>query len=232
MPFLTKHGDCIVILVVKNKTIPVLSIQSRIYTLRGVQVMLDSDLAELYGVETKHLNKATKRNIERFPVDFMFQLSEQEFESLNNLRFQNVTSSSVHGGRRYLPYVFTEQGVAMLSAILRSDIAVKMSIRIIQVFVSMRRFITTNAQIFTRLNTLENKQIETDKKLDTVLDAIEGKELKPKQGIFYDGQVFDAHKFVSDLVRTATRSIIIIDNYIDDTVLALLVSGLLFQEWI
>ncbi len=206
----------------KKRAIAVSSIQSRIYMFRGVQVMLDSDLAELYGVETKYLNKATKRNIERFPVDFMFRLSEQEFESLNNLRFQNVTSSSVHGGRRYLPYVFTEQGVAMLSAVLKSSTAVKMSIKIINAFITMRKFISTNAQVFKRLDVLEVKQIETDKKIDTVLDALESKEVHPKQGIFYDGQVFDAYKFTVDLIRTAKKTIIVIDNYVDDSVLTLL----------
>jgi len=195
--------------------------KNKIYTIRGVQVMLDSDLAELYGVETKYLNKVTKRNIDRFPLDFMFQLSDSEFNGLN-LRCQIGTSSLIHGGRRYLPYVFTEQGVAMLSAVLKSDIAVKMSIRIMQAFVAMRLFIYTNAQIFKRLDTLEVKQIETDKKMDVVLNAIESKEVQPKQGIFFDGQIFDAYKFISDLIRTATETIIIIDNYVDDTVLVFL----------
>jgi len=190
-------------------------IQSRIYTIRSVQVMLDEDLAKFYGVETRVLNQAVKRNINRFPESFMFQLTGYE----TDLMSQSVISSSGHGGRRKLPYVFTEQGVAMLAGVLRSDTAVEMSIQIINAFVSMRRFIGTNARIFQRLDTLEIKQIDTDRKIDAVLNAIEGKEIQPKQGIFFDGQIFDAYKFVGDLIRTAQESITIIDNYIDDTVL-------------
>lgn len=193
-------------------------IQNRIYTIRDVQVMLDEDLALLYGVETKVLNQAVKRNSERFPEEFMFQITDDEF---NRLRSQFVTSNQ-RGGRRYLPYAFTEQGVAMLSAVLRSETAVKISVQIIKAFVAMRRFIAANARIFQRLDTLEIKQIDTDKKIDKVLNAIESKEIQPKQGIFFDGQIFDAYKFVADLIRTAKNSIILIDNYIDDSVLTIL----------
>lgn len=191
-------------------------IQKQIYTVRNVQVMLDEDLAALYGVETKVLNQAVKRNKERFPPEFMFQLTKEDME---NLRSQFVTSS--WGGRRYLPYAFTEQGVAMLSAVLKSETAVKVSIQIMNAFVAMRRFLLSHAQIFQRLDSLELKQIETDQKLDRVLNAIEQKTVIPKQGIFYDGQVFDAWNFVSNLIRSAKKSIILIDNYIDDTVLTL-----------
>jgi hypothetical protein len=192
--------------------------KNKIYTIRGVQVMLDNDLADFYSVDAKRLNEQVKRNIKRFPPEFMFQLMDNEY---NPLRSQFATSKK-KGGRRYLPYVFTEQGVAMLSGVLKSDIAIGVSIQIINVFVNMRRFISTNAQIFKRLDAVEIKQIETDKKLDTVLNAIESKEVQPKQGIFFDGQIFDAYRFVSDLIRTATKSIIIIDNYIDDNILVLL----------
>ncbi len=192
------------------------SIQRKIITIRDFQVMLDEDLALLYGVELKRLNEQVKRNIERFPEHFCFQLTAEEAESL---RSQFATSS--WGGRRYLPYVFSEQGVAMLSAVLRSETAVKVSIQIMNAFVAMRRFLRDNAQVFQRLDSLELKQIETDKKVDRVLTAIEDKSLKPKQGVFYDGQVFDAWKFVSDLVRSAKMSIILIDNYVDDSVLSL-----------
>ena len=212
----------------ENNLMAIDGIQNRIYTIRGVQVMLDMDLAKFYGTETKQLNRAVKRNSERFPEEFMFQLTEYEYEVIRsqlltlkaseNLRFQNGTSSG-HGGRRYLPYAFTEQGVAMLSAILKSETAIKMSIQIIKAFVAMRRLIASNAQIFQRLDTLEIKQLETDQKIEHVLDAMESKEIQPKQGIFFDGQIFDAYKFVADLIRTAQRSITIIDNYIDDTVL-------------
>lgn len=201
----------------ENELVSVEDIQNRIYTIRGVQVMLDEDLSALYGVETKVLNQAVKRNRERFPLEFMFQLNESE---MGILRSQIVTSS--WGGRRYLPYAFTEQGVAMLSTVLRSKTAIKVSIQIMNAFVAMRRFLLTNAQVFQRLNTLEIKQMQTDKKLDIVLTAIENKSLQPKQGIFYDGQIFDAYIFVTNLFKSAQKSIIIIDNYLDDTVLILL----------
>lgn len=202
-----------------NELIMNKEIQSRIYAIRGVQVMLDEDLALLYGVDTKVLNQAVKRNSERFPEQFMFQITDEEFD---RLRSQVVTLDSGRGKhRKYLPYAFTEQGVAMLSAILRSDTAVKVSIQIINAFVAMRRFLLSNAQVFQRLDTLELKQLKTDKKIDKVLNALESKEIQPKQGIFFEGQVFDAYQFVSDLIRTAGKSIILIDNYIDDTVLTL-----------
>ncbi|NOR85517.1 ORF6N domain-containing protein [archaeon] len=191
-------------------------IQCKIYTLRSVQIMFDDDLAMLYCVETKILNQAVKRNIDRFPKEFMFQLTENE---INILRSQIVTSS--WGGRRSNPYAFTEQGVAMLSAILRSETAIKMSIKIIKAFVTMRHLIATNAQIFQQLDILEIKQLETTQKIDHVLTAMENKEIHPKQGIFFDGQIFDAYKFIADLIRSAKESIVLIDNFIDDSVLTL-----------
>ncbi len=211
------------------------SIQRRIYTIRDVQIMFDSDLAEFYGVETKQLNRAVKRNIVRFPEEFMFQLNEDEWESLRfqigtlndeSLRSQNGTLKQGRGKhRKYLPYAFTEQGVAMLSGVLKSDTAVKMSIQIINAFVAMRKFIINNAQLFQRIDNVEKKQLryemKTDEKFDKVFDALQSKDLEPKQGIFFDGQIFDAHKFVSDLIRKAEKSILLIDNYIDDTVLDL-----------
>ena len=210
----------------------VIAIQKMIYTVRGVQVMLDSDLAKLYGVETKMLNRAVKRNIERFPNKFMFRLEKDEWEKLRfqigtskktgkDLSYQNGTLNTRRGGRRYLPYAFTEQGVAMLSAVLRSETAVKVSIRIIEAFVAMRQFIQTNAQIFQRLDTLEIKQVKIEEEVEQILSAIEMKKIEPRQGIFFNGQVFDAYKFVSGLIRKAKRSILLIDNYIDETVLDL-----------
>jgi hypothetical protein len=191
-------------------------IESKIYTINGKQVMLDEDLAGLYGVETRVLNQAVKRNSERFPQSFCFQLTEIDLE---NLRSQIVTSS--WGGRRTLPYAFTEQGVAMLSAVLKSETAIKMSIQIINAFVAMRRFILSNAQVFQRIDNLELKQTQTDKKLSQVLDVIESRDVQPKQGIFYDGQVFDAYVFINDLVKSAKKSVVLIDNYIDESVLVL-----------
>lgn len=194
-------------------------IQSRIYTIRGLQVMIDRDLASLYNVENRALNQAVKRNIERFPDEYCFQLNDEEF---SNWKSQIVMSKEDRMGLRRPPYVFTEQGVAMLSAVLRSETAVKVSIQIINAFVAMRRLISANAQIFRRLDTIETKQLETNKKIEHVLNAIESKEIQLKQGIFFDSQIFDAYKFVADLIRTAQKSIILIDNYIDDSVLTIL----------
>ena len=200
-----------------------IDIQSMIKTIRGQQVMLDRDLATLYGVENRVLNQAVKRNVERFPEDFMFQLNKAEEDDLKS---QNVTSS--WGGRRKLPYAFTEQGIAMLSSVLRSPMAVDVNIRIMRAFVAIRRFIISNAQLFQRLETIEYHQLEmkqhqeqADKRIDEVFKRLDAKVL-PTQGIFYDGQVFDAYHFVCDLIRKAKHNIVLIDNYVDDTVLTLL----------
>ncbi|SFW66940.1 ORF6N domain-containing protein [Chitinophaga sancti] len=204
----------------ENKpTIIPTEIKNLIHTLRGKQVMLDSDLASLYQVETKNLNKAVKRNMERFPVSFCFQLTDEE---ATNLRFQIGTSSLTYGGRRYLPYVFTEQGVAMVSAILRSDIAVKVSVEIMEAFVEMRRMLISNASLFHRLDNIELKQIEADQKFEELFKALESDKLHSEKGIFYNGQVFDAYAFVSDIIRSSKSSIILLDNYVDDTVLTLM----------
>ncbi|PJA52051.1 MAG: DNA-binding protein [Candidatus Marinimicrobia bacterium CG_4_9_14_3_um_filter_48_9] len=192
------------------------AIQNLIYSIRGNQVMLDQDLANLYQVETRRLNEQVKRNKERFPSSFMFQLTRKEYDEL--LRSQNVISSE-HGGRRYLPNAFTEQGVAMLSAVLKSETAVKISIRIMEAFVNMRRFLLSNSRVFERLDSLELKQLASEGKIEKILDAIESKKVSPKQAIFFDGQFFDAYQLVSDLIRSAKKSIILIDNYIDDRVL-------------
>lgn len=196
-----------------------MEIQNLIYSVRGKQAMLDSDLASLYQVETKNLNKAVKRNSERFPASFYFQLTEEETQ---NLRFQSGTSSLNYGGRRYLPYVFTEQGVAMASAILRSDIAVKVSVEIMEAFVEMRRMLISNASLFHRLDNIELKQLKADQKFEEIFKALESDKLHSDKGLFYDGQVFDAYTFVSDIIRSAKNSIILLDNYVDDTVLNLL----------
>jgi hypothetical protein len=191
-------------------------IQNRIFTIRGKQVMLDSDLAELYEVSTSRLNEQVKRNIERFPDDFMFKLTQQEW---NNLKSQFATSS--WGGRRKLPNVFTEQGISTLSGVLHSSTAIRVNIAIMRAFVSMRKFLMENASLFQRLNRLEMKQLETDDKVEKIITALETNTLHPKQGIFYDGQIFDAYKFVSDLIKSAKKSIVLIDNYVDDSVLTL-----------
>lgn len=209
-------------------------IENKIYTLREVQVMFDSDLAELYQVEVKVLNQAVKRNINRFPEHFRFQLTDDEFNNLrsqsvtlerknNSLRSQIVTLESQRGKhRKYLPYAFTEQGVAMLSAVLRSDVAVQVSIEIMQAFVNMRKFLLQNASVFQRLGQLELKQMQTDEKIERVFKALEAGQLQPDKGIFFDGQIFDAYSFVADLIKKAESHIIVIDNYVDESVLTLL----------
>ena len=196
-------------------------IENRIYTIRGQQVMLDSDLARIYQVETKVFNQTVKRNTDRFPESFCFQLTQEEFDAIN-LRSQFVTSSLNYGGRRYLPYVFSEQGIAMLSALLRSDIAIKVSIEIMNAFVEMRKILVNNAALFHRLDKIELKQIDADQKFEEIFKAMESGKLHSEKGIFYDGQIFDSYSFVSDIIRSAKSSIILIDNYVDDTVLTLL----------
>ncbi len=205
------------------------NILNLIFTIRGKQVMIDEDLADLYGIETKYLNRAVKRNSERFPESFMFQLTKEEYEDLrfqigtldktDSLRFQFGTSN--RGGRRYFPYVFTEQGVAMLSAVLKTETAVRTSVMIMDAFVKMRHFMLENAELLKRISSIEKKQILTDAKVQALFQAMESKQLQPKQGIYFDGQVFDAWLFISDLIKKAKQSIILIDNYVDETVLSL-----------
>ena len=201
------------------------SIENRILTIHGVQVILDRDLADLYCVETKVLNQSVKRNIERFPNHFRFQLSKNEMDELvtNCDRFKNLRHSTV------CPFAFTEQGVAMLASVLRSDTAIRVSIRIMDAFVSMRHFLINNADVFKRLSTIEYHQLEmmqhlqeSDKRIDEVFRRLDEGSVQPKQGVFYDGQVYDAYTFVSDLIKSARKRIILIDNYVDETVLTLL----------
>jgi hypothetical protein len=180
-----------------------------------MQVMLDSDLAILYQTETKFINRAVKRNLLRFPEAFMFQLSESEW---TNLKFQFGTSSE-HGGRRSIPFVFTEQGVAMLSAVLNTERAIIVSIQIMQAFVAMRNFLSNNASVFQRLDQLELKQLKTDQKFEQVFKALEAGRPEPTQGIFFDGQIFDAYAFMSGVIKKAKKEIILIDNYIDESTL-------------
>ena len=196
-----------------DQSIIPIRIESLIHIIREQQVMLDSDLAKLYGVETKVLNQAVKRNIQRFPEDFMFQLTKEEC-----LRSQFVTSNGSRGGTRYMPYVFTENGVAMLSSVLRSDKAVEVNINIMRAFSAMRNFLMNNAAIFQRMDQLEMKQLKTDEKVDAILDKLSYND-KPNEGVFFNGQIFDAYMLVADLIRQAKTRIVVIDNYIDDSVL-------------
>ena len=229
-------------------------IENLIHIIRGQQTMLDSDLAKLYGVETRVLNQAVKRNIERFPADFMFQLTKEETDDLrsqiatsssrsqnvilnvdsenlksqkeiSNSRSQFVTLKQGHN-IKYLPYAFTENGVAMLSSVLRSKTAIDVNIRIMRAFTAMRSFLMSNAHIFQRLETVEHNYLivnrhlsEHDRKFEEILSRLDDKEAEPIEGFFYEGQIFDAYTLISDLVRKADTRIILIDNYVDDRVL-------------
>lgn len=194
-------------------------IKNLIYVIRGQQVMLAGDLAYLYQVETRTLNQAVKRNIARFPESFRFQLTEEEYI---NLKSQFVISSlegeGTHGGRRYLPYVFTEQGIAMLSAVLRSDVAIQVSIRIMNTFVEMRRFMVNNSLVLNRVNEIEVKQLsyqkDVDEKFDKVFRYISEHE-EVMQRIFYEGQIYDAFSLLTELISKAESEIVLIDNYVD-----------------
>ena len=217
---------------VANCDIQCINIESMIRVIRGVQVMLDSDLAMLYGVENKRLNEQVKRNITRFPPDFMFQLSKEENQSLrpqivtlkqgsDNLKSQIATSS--WGGTRKRPYVFTRNGVAMLSSVLRSETAVGVNIRIMRAFTAIPQIVNQSFQVIERIVNIEQHQQETDEKIDIILDRIN--EITPKQlpeAIFPTGCVWDAWAYVSDLVRNAKQRIILIDNFVDDRVLSML----------
>ena len=200
-----------------NNNINTSDIESLIYCIRGVQVMLDKDLATLYGVETRIINQAVKRNTRRFPSDFMFQLTKEEcsksqFVILNGKRGQNL---------KFLPYAFTESGIAMLSSVLKSQTAIEVNIRIMRTFIAMRRFLVNNTQIIQRLSTIEYHQVETDKRIDEVFRRLDAN-AQPQQGIFFDGQIFDAYQFVCGLIRNAQKTIVLIDNYVDETVLSIL----------
>jgi hypothetical protein len=200
-------------------------IRERIFTVRGRQVMIGKDLALLYDVETKRLNEQVKRNIERFPEDFMFQLTIEEC-----LRSQIATLNQAQGQHlKYLPYAFTENGIAMLSSVLRSETAIAVNIKIMRTFTQIRKSVYRNSNLSHRVELIEYNLsdmrkllMETTDKVDFVFESIKDTPSLPVQGIFFDGQIFDAYTFVADLIRKASRKIILIDNYIDDTVLTLL----------
>lgn len=235
-------------------------IDSLIYEIRNVQVMLDSDLAALFNVETKVFNQAVKRNINRFPNGFRFQLNETEYEEIINainsnnnkalrshfvtlnieidnddfskakkeaLRTQNVTLENKRGKhRKYLPYVFTEQGVAMLTGVIRSDIAIEMSIKIMTAFVEMRKFISSNSLLLDKIDSLETRQLlfqnESNEKFNQLFDALQGEDKNQKENIFFDGQIYDAYSFIIELIEKAEKELFIIDNYVDKSVLDML----------
>ena len=215
------------------------NIENLIRVIRGKQVMLDRDLARLYGVETRVLNQAVQRNIERFPEDFMFQLSKEEFENWKSQiatssgeekwKSQIVISNSIKMGARKLPYAFTENGIAMLSSVLRSQQAISINIQVMRAFNAMRHFIGSQAQVFQRLEVVERNQLalttqvaENNKKLEEVFRRLDDHSENPEKGIFYDGQIFDAYTFINERIREAKKRIVLIDNYVDDSVLTML----------
>lgn len=211
---------------IAKRDIQHINIESLIIMLRGQQTLLDRDLAMLYGVETRRLNEQVQRNIERFPEDFMFQLTKEEFE---NWKSQLATSNSIKMGARKRPYAFTRNGIAMLSNVLRSQTAVDVNISIMRAFTATQQFFAANAQMFQRIEVIEHNQLalaarqqDTDKKVEQIFNRLDDRSKTPTQGIFYDGQIFDAYTFVSDLIRSAKKSIVLFDNYVDDTVLTML----------
>lgn len=198
------------------------AIESKILTIRNQQVMIDRDLAELYGIETKVLNQAVKRNINRFPKDFMFALEQKEKDELvtNCDRFDALKHSST------MPYAFTEQGVAMLSSVLKSDVAIKVNIRIMRAFVAMRHFLQNNAELFTELKTIKRHQIEADmqiketsNRVNELFSLMDKYHIDETQGIFFQGQIFDAYAKFERFLRSAAKEIILIDGYVDLSVL-------------
>ena len=204
-------------IIINNKLI-----ESKIYTIRGVQVMLDSDLAVLYEVETKRLNEQVKRNIRRFPEYYMFQLSLSEWDLLKSQiatgsDWSQIATSQKH--RKTEPFAFTEQGVAMLSSVLHSQTAINASIQIIDAFVKMRKHLLESSVVNNRLDRIEIKILENEQKIEQVFKALENRDVIPSQGLFFDGQLFDAYELASRIIRSATKSIVLIDNYIDENTL-------------
>ena len=201
-------------------------IKHLIYTIRGKQVMLDSDVAMLYHYETKKINQTVKRNINRFPERFCFKLTEEELETMWS---QIVTTSksevNKYRSKKYLPYVFTEQGIAMLSGLLKNEIAVQVSIKIMDAFVEMRKYINLNKYLFEKVITIESKMdkkfTEYDKKFDEVFDQLQHEE-NIKQKVFFEGQIYDAYSLIIDIIKKAYKKILIIDNYTDDSILKML----------
>ena len=195
-------------------------IKNLIYTIRGKQVMLDSDVARLFKYATKDLNRNVKNNIERFPEYYCFQLTDEEYKSL---RCKNFTLNENGRGqhRKYLPYVFTEYGITMLAGLLKSEVAVNVSIKIVNTFIEMRKFLSANGQLFERLTNVEYRLLEHDKKFDEVFNQLQLEE-NIKQRIFFDGQIYDAYSITVDIIKKANKKILIIDNYIDDSVLKML----------
>lgn len=201
------------------------NIQNLIYVVRGKQVMLDSDLAQLYQIETRTLNQSVKRNIKRFPERYRFQVTHEEYEDLKSQIVISSPDDGNHGGRRKLPFVFTEQGIAMLSSVIRSDVAIQINIRIMDTFVDIRKYMANNALLYEKVNSIELKQLEfqknTDAKFEKVFQYIED-HAEDEQKVFFDGQIYDAFSLIISLIQKAQREIILIDGYVDIVTLNLL----------
>ena len=197
------------------------NIKNLIYTIREKQVMLDSDVAKLFNYATKDLNRNVRNNIERFPEYYCFRLTEDEYKSL---RCKNFTLNKNGRGehRKYLPYVFTEYGIIMLAGILKSETAINISIKIVNTFIKMRKFLNSNGQVFERLTSVEYKLLEHDKKFDKIFEQLQ-KEENIKQKIFFQGQIYDSYSLIIDIIKRAKSKITIIDNYIDDSILKMLI---------
>ena len=194
------------------------NIRDLIYTIRGKQVMLDSDVAKLYHYETRRINETVKRNTERFPVEFCFQLTSKEYETLKS---QIATSNNTRGGKQKLPYVFTEKGILMLSGLLKNQVAIEVSIKIVEAFVEMRKFLSSNGHLFERLTNMEYKLLDHDKKFDIIFNQLQHEE-NIKQKIFFQGQIYDAYSIIVDIIKKANKKVLIIDNYVDDSILKML----------
>lgn len=212
----------------KNEIAVQPNIENKIVVLRGVQVMIDRDIAAIYGVETKRLNEQVKRNIERFPEEFMFQLTRKEvdFVKSQNATSRNNIFEGQDGGTRKLPYAFTEHGVTMLASVLKSETAVKASVQIVKAFVSMRHFLQSNAEIFAELKFMRQHQLETDvhlresdKKIDQLFSLMDKYNIDETQGIFFQGQIFDAYAKFESFIQSAKKEIILIDSYVDLSIL-------------
>lgn len=205
-------------------TYEVEDIKRLIYTVRGKQVMLDNDVAMLYHSETRVVNQTVKRNIERFPERFCFQVTQEEMQEIKLQRIlSNVKKRNAYGGRRNLPTVFTEQGIAMLSALIKTEKAIAISINIMDAFVEMRKFIMLNGQVFQEINNIKNRMLEYDQKFDVIFDELQKeREESFKQKVFFKGQIYDAYEIIIDLIKSAKNKILIIDNYIDDCILEML----------
>ena len=204
------------------------NIQNLIYTIRGKQVMLDSDVAMLYDYETKRINEAVRRNVERFPEEFCFKITNEEYLYLKSqIATSNITDIPQYnrGGKQKLPYVFTEKGIIMLAGLLKNNIAIETSLKIVEAFVEMRKFINTNKNLFERVITIENKMdnkfLSYDNKFEQIFNALQ-KDENFKQKIFFEGQIYDAYSLIIDIIKKAKFKIVIIDNYIDDSILKML----------